>query len=229
MISTKLILSFCLVLILQQINNVVSQSINFTPVYMGPNGVCANYGDEAPGVGYSIKIGFCFTLDNETSHLISYGKSKDTYIHTTYSIGANGAADCTTSGSSYEFEEESCVQAFNFNYVFSYFNSDLYVNVTFIPGQLPWESIPSNSYVTSLSGFCSDQDVMLLEYLASGSSVEMGNDTDNNYYCKKSVPFVQQCNTGIHSSGGCTSPVNTQVTCLKQQQTNIYKTIYCSS
>ncbi|KAN0027373.1 hypothetical protein ACTFIU_010320 [Dictyostelium citrinum] len=223
------LLSFCLILLLQQINYSFSQSINFIPLAQDSSDYCTDITQiDSNGIGYSIKIGYCFTLDGYNSHMITANPDNTTFTHYIYGVGKNGIAQCGKPISSYEFEESYCVYSFVFNQQFSYYTSSMKVNITYSEGMVPWYSIPNNYYVKAFSDYCNNQDILLLEYTGSGTSVDLGNGQELTFICEKQVPYTELCDNSIHSSGGCKEPVDTQTICLKQPEKNQFKSIYCS-
>ncbi|KAN0043225.1 hypothetical protein ACTA71_010865 [Dictyostelium dimigraforme] len=226
----KLLLSLCLLLILKQFNHVVSQSINFIPIAQDSSNYCTDVNQiDSNGIGYSIKIGYCFTLDGFNSHMITSNEDNTTFTHHTYGVGKNGIAQCDKATSTIVFSEASCVYSFVFNQQYSYYTSSMTVNITFSEGIVPWWSIPDNSYVTAFSDYCNNQEILLLEYTGSGTQVDLGNGQELNLMCQKGVPYTQLCDNSIHSSAGCKDPVDKQTYCLKQPQKNQFKSIYCSN
>ncbi|EAL72132.1 hypothetical protein DDB_G0269564 [Dictyostelium discoideum AX4] len=224
-----LLLSFCLILVLKQINYSVGQTINFIPLSQDASDYCTDVNQmDGNGIAYSIKTGYCFTLDGYNSHMITADKDNTTFTHYTYGVGKGGIAQCDKPISTLEFEESYCVYSFVFNSLYSAYTSSMKINITFSDGMAPWYDIPNNYYVTALSEYCNNQDILLLEYTASGTSVDLGNSQELNLFCNKQIPFTQLCENSIHSSAGCKDPVDTQTTCSKQPQKNQFKSIYCS-
>ncbi|KAN0000125.1 hypothetical protein ACTFIZ_008573 [Dictyostelium cf. discoideum] len=224
-----LLLSFCLILILQQINYSHSQAINFIPLAQDASDYCTDVNQiDGNGIAYSIKIGYCFTLDGYNSHMITANQENTTFTHYTYGVGKDGLAQCDTPITILEFEESYCVYSFVFNLLYSDYTSSMKINITYSDGMVPWYSIPNNYYVTAFSDNCNNQEILLLEYTASGTGVDLGNTQVLNLFCEKQVPYTQLCEDSIHSSAGCKDPVDTQTVCLKQPQKNQFKSIYCS-
>ncbi|KAM9984002.1 hypothetical protein ACTFIY_000732 [Dictyostelium cf. discoideum] len=224
-----LLLSFCVILILQKINYSVSQAINFIPLAQDASDYCTDVFQMDPnGIAYSIQIGYCFTLDGQNSHKITANQDNTTFTHYTYGVGKGGIAQCDKPITVLEFEESYCVYAFIFNSLYSDYTSSMKVNITYTDGFVPWYDIPNNYYVTAYSENCNNQEILLLEYTSGGTSVDLGNNQDLFLLCEKQVPYTQLCEDSIHSSAGCKDPVETQVTCSKQPQKNQFKSIYCS-
>ncbi|KAM9980550.1 hypothetical protein ACTFIY_002872 [Dictyostelium cf. discoideum] len=186
----ELKLLFSLIFVVLQYCIIDGAVINFVPV-LSPN--CAEGSEYGGGVGYSIHVGDCFTIDGRASY--QYTESNGIYTLKEYAISKNGLADCQGKPKSSDEVIEGCASSPGFN---SYFDSLLgsSMNLSIIKDSYRFPTIddlPStvSSFINSYSYYGCGVP-FALEYLISGTPVTDAY-FETVYDCINQNPVIYKC------------------------------------
>ncbi|KAK5580247.1 hypothetical protein RB653_000262 [Dictyostelium firmibasis] len=182
--------------------------INFIPHY---DSDCSEVSRE--GVGYSIVVDTCFTLDNTTNHVIQLRGESEVIWKDYYDVG--GSTDCLipiqqpTGGA----RIGDCIIA---DFTFNSFLQPITLQPIFYKiDQSSEPELQPNSYVTTfMSDQCDDDQVLLAQYILNDTKIAYGSKANLvTFFCdpKTNLPFTQFCPPG--SDGSCFPPKSKSMTC----------------
>ncbi|KAM9997304.1 hypothetical protein ACTFIZ_006690 [Dictyostelium cf. discoideum] len=234
----ELKLLFLLIFVVLQYYKIDGAVINFVPV---ESANCEKGTEYGGGVGYSIHVGECFTIDGRAS--FQFTENNDVYTLTEYAISKDGQAQCEGKPKSSEQVVEGCASSPGFN---SYFDSLLgsSMNVSIIKDSYRFPSIDDlpptvSSYINSYSYYGCGVP-FALEYLISGTPVTDAY-FETIYECINQIPVIFKClnpqdssveqpNSSSASSSldglNCTEPYQYESKCY-QIASNAYTISYC--
>ncbi|KAN0042293.1 hypothetical protein ACTFIV_004853 [Dictyostelium citrinum] len=185
--------------------------INFIPF---SNSECS--GDVSnKGVGYSVVVDTCFTLDNSTNHIIQL-KGENTVVWKDF-YDVQGTADCMVpiEQPTQQAEIGQCIEAdFTFN---SFLKPITQESLYYLIYKSSEPALQSNSYVTTfMSDSCDDDQVLLAQYIMNDTQIAYGSKANQiTFFCdqKTKLPYTQFCPPG--SDGSCFPPISTSLTCFE--------------
>ncbi|KAN0055401.1 hypothetical protein ACTA71_008512 [Dictyostelium dimigraforme] len=212
--------------------------VNYTPITSSTCSKTAPYGG---GVGYSIHVGDCFTIDGSASFQIT--EKNGNYTVTAYAISKQGTAQCEGRPKFSEQIIEGCGGSPLFNNNFEVLvGSTMIVSINKEVNRDPSiDDLPStvSSYINSYSFFGCGVP-FAIEYFISGTPVTDGY-YETVYMCDNVTPMVMKClnpqdssveqpNSSSASSSleglNCTEPYAYQPICFELAEL-IYLQSYC--
>ncbi|KAN0028973.1 hypothetical protein ACTFIV_010841 [Dictyostelium citrinum] len=231
----NLLILFIFTIVLSIINGAI---VNYTPI-MSPS--CSKTAQYGGGVGYSIHVGDCFTLDGAASFKIT--ENNGIYTLTAYAISKQGTAQCLGKPKYSETITEGCSGSPGFNENFEALVGSA-MNVTIdreVNRDPSIDDLPStvSSYVNSYS-FIGCGVPFAIEYLISGTPVPDAY-YETVFMCDNITPVVLKClnpqdssveqpNSSSASSSleglNCTEPYAYQPICYELAEL-IYLQTYC--